>query len=139
MRFKALLFTAALLAPAFASSAAEPSGASYVVSMILRDGNRQVAAPRLTVLAGRPASIEIDGLDGDRYRMRFTLSQQGGQSLAFRSTMSVDRPSGAHREAEPALVLALGTPAAIEFGAEGPAEQPLRISLDVQPVAATPQ
>jgi hypothetical protein len=132
---KVFLALAALLAPAVAASAEAPAEPAYLVSISLRDGNRLVAEPRLTVLAYGSGQIEIGDEEGNRYDMRFTVSPQDGDLVAFRSTLAVSHASGARHDAAPVLLFRTGSTGGISFHDEG-MDRPFHATVLISP--ATP-
>jgi hypothetical protein len=136
MRSKALLFLTTLLAPSIAASAETrvPAEPTYSVSVSLRDGDRVVAEPQLTVRANHSAEIAVSDKDGGRYDMRFTISPQGEGTVVFRSSLAIATASGARHEAEPTLLVGLDGSGAIEFQ-DSAMERPLRASIQIRPVA----
>jgi hypothetical protein len=133
---KIVLALAALLAPTVAASAEAPAAEpTYLVSISLRDGDRLVAEPRLTVLANGPGQIEIGDKEGNRYDMRFTVSPQGGDVVAFRSSLAVARASGARHEAAPVLLVRAGSTGAISFQDEG-MDRPFHATVRISPATA---
>jgi hypothetical protein len=134
---KVFLALTALLAPAIAAPAEAPAEAAYLVSISLRDGNRLVSEPRMTVLANRYGEVGITDKEGNRYDMRFTVSPQGDERVAFRSTVAVVHANGAHHQASPTLVVDTGSTAAFAVQGGG-MDRPLSATIQIRPVTQVP-
>lgn len=137
MRTGAFLGLAALAATAIA--AAEPVAPAYVLSMKLQDGTRVVATPRLEVLAGKQARIEIGEKDGSQFNMLVTVTPQAGSTVSFASKIDLVSAAGVHRSARPALLVRLGVPSAIAFGEDSPTSKPFRVDFTVGSAAERPR
>lgn len=109
---KIVLLALAALAAAPAAAAA-PTSAEYLVKMTMRDGERVVASPSLTVRAGSAATF----MKSDQnywVKLMATPVADGRVSLAFDSVQA--KPGGLDHYGSTITVAADGTPAS--FGAQ---------------------
>lgn len=132
MRSIGLLFAGSLLVSSLAIpvSAAEAPRALYQLSMELHDGDRLVGSPRLKVAAGEMSNIEIGDTAGNRYTLAFSITPRSSETALFSSTINVSA-NGREQKQAPSLEVALGKPAAIAFGEEGPTAKPFRVDLTI--------
>lgn len=120
---------AAMLATSAAISMA-PVATTYLLSMQMRDGDRLVGSPKLTVAAGAASRIEIGDAAGNHYDMIVTVTARTPETVAIKSTINVVS-SGVHRTASPNMVVAFNKPSAIAFGVQSATSKPFRVDFTV--------
>lgn len=137
-----LILTALLIAPIGSAYAApEPAQISQVrlfdVEIVMHDGVRLVAEPRMRVAAGEPGRIEIEPGDGSHYRMDFSVSAAAAEALSFSSTLdvrSVTASSTANLHASPRLKMRAGETGQIVVGYDTDEIEPFRVDFVIRPV-----
>lgn len=122
--------------PGGSAAAGEPAVPTYLFAMTLHDGDRLVATPRVAANAGQSARIEIGAVGGSRYSLRIVATPHGATTVSVVSSVDITDAGGAHRGAQPSLVVGLGKASAFAFGAESPTQKPFRVDFTVEQVDA---
>lgn len=132
MRSTAFLCTGSILLASLALpvAAADTPRGFYQLNMQLHDGDRLVGSPRLTVAAGETSHIDIGDAVGNHYTLAFTITPRSAETALFTSTIDVSA-KGRQQMQTPSLEVALGKPATIAFGEEGPTTKPFRVDFTI--------
>lgn len=133
-----ILLGASLVAGVLAAapvSAAEPATPVYAVTLKLHDGDRLVAEPRLTVIAGATTQIEIRDAEGHGFSMSMVARPQSDATVGVSSTIDATSITGFRQAIHPTLVVKLGQDAVIAFGQDSDTQKPFRVNLTVEQAA----
>lgn len=142
--FIVFALSALVLAPetGLANLAPAPENASsqqvFDVTMSIRNGNRVIAEPRMRVLSGEIARIELEPGDGSHFGMDFTVKPQDAEHLMFAANVDAGEANGNSRtslQAAPKLIVLAGQSSTIEIGNEAQGIGTYRTDFIIRPVS----
>jgi hypothetical protein len=121
----------ALAACTLGSAAIQPAEQRYQIEAEVRDGATAPKRPRLTVVAGQPATIQM----ADRKRsLRVTATPDANGKVAVSSFVTSWTPDGLAHQNEQAEIKADGALLQMSFPGTHPATAELAVDIKVTPV-----
>jgi len=109
MRIRSKLFVALIAFCLCAASSIAAAAASYEVSATLSHSGRSFASPSATVLADKPATIQVSGKDG--YKLTLIVTDIAADEIKV--VASVD---SSHGSMAPTVVVRPDQPATVSVG-----------------------
>jgi DNA-binding CsgD family transcriptional regulator/Ca2+-binding EF-hand superfamily protein len=103
---------------------------SYIVQLLLRQGDKPLGSPKLLVAAGQSARTVATGADGARYDITLSVAEQDGSTYFVKMDLNGSAANGRSIHVTPAALVKAGEPTALTLG---PTDAPLSVTLVVTP------
>jgi DNA-binding CsgD family transcriptional regulator len=119
--------------PAPSGSAAAMAQPSYLVQLLLRQGDKPIGSPRLVAIPGQPVRATATNANGARYDIALTVEAREGSTYLVKMDVNSSLPNGRSVHVTPAALVKSGEPTSLMTG---PADEPLNLTLVVTPTPA---
>lgn len=123
-----LMLALALGGATFVSATPSPEPvARYRVAMSVSDNGAMIGEPRLIVAKDAPARVALDGADGARIDVRFSVGEKDATTAMITSQLELTDGQGRSFHAAPSLSVRLGESGTIEFGPQSQGRLPASV------------
>lgn len=122
------------VAPLPAEGAAAQAQSSYLVQLLLKQGDNPIGSPKLTVAADRPGRATATGANGTRYDIAVSVMEREGATYLVKMDLNSSAANGRSVRVTPAVLVKAGEPTGITIGS---AEEPVNLTVVVTPANGT--
>ncbi len=103
---------------------------SYLVQLLLRQGDKPIGSPKLLVATGQSARAAATSANGARYDITLSVVEHDGSTYLVKMDLNGNSANGRSVHVMPAALVKAGEPTDLILG---PADEPLSVTLVVTP------